>query len=96
MENTVALSTTEGEYVSLSSTAQESLWIRKLNLELGKPPEGLTSILEDNQAVIIMAKNPQFHGRAKHIDIRHYFIREQISDATIKTQVLSYTRDGHR
>ena len=83
-QNTVALSSAEAEYVALSSAAQESLWMRRLNSELGNPPEGPTIILEDNQSAIAMAKNPQFHGRAKHIDIRHHFIREQVSDGIIE------------
>ena len=30
-----------------------------------------------------MSKNPQFHGRAKHISIKYHFIREQVSDETV-------------
>ena len=41
-------------------------------------------IYEDNQAAICMAKNPRFHSRAKHIDIRHHFVREQLALGTIK------------
>ena len=69
-QDTVALSTAcaEAEYVALSSAAQESVWMRILN-ELGSSPDGPTVIFEDNQSTIAMAKNPQFHGRAKHIDI---------------------------
>ena len=33
--------------------------------------------MEDNQSAIAMAKNPQFHGCAKRIDIRHHFVREK-------------------
>ena len=73
----VALSTAEAEYVALSEAAQECLWLRQLELELECPPEDPTLIFEDDQSAIAMAKNPQFHGRAKHIDIRHYFVREQ-------------------
>ena len=65
--------------------------MRRLNSELGNPPEGPTTIFEDNQSTIAMAKNPQFHGRAKHIDIRHHFVREQVSDGTIK---LTYCPTG--
>ena len=63
------MSTTEAEYVALSNAAQESVWMRRLNSELENAPEGPTIILEDNQSAIAMAKNPQFHGRAKHIDL---------------------------
>jgi len=83
-QDTVALSTAEAEYVALSCAAQECVWMRRLNSELGNLPEGPTTILEDNQSSIAMAKNPQFHGRAKHTDIRHHFIREQVSDGTIE------------
>lgn len=83
-QNTVALSTAEAEYVALSSAAQECVWMRRLVAELGNPPGGPTIILEDNQSSIAMAKNPQFHGRAKHIDIKHHFIREQVSAGSIE------------
>ena len=41
---------------------------------------------EDNQSSIAMTKNPQFHGRAKHIDIRYHFVREQVALGTIKLE----------
>ena len=68
-QDTVALSTAEAEYVALSIAAQECVWMRRLLSELGNPPGGPTTILEDNQSSIATARNPQFHGRAKHIDI---------------------------
>ena len=82
-QGSVALSTAEAEYVALSSAAQETVWLRKLISELKNPPECPTVILEDNQSAIAMAKNPQFHGRSKHIDIKHHFIRERVSEKEI-------------
>ena len=82
-QDTVALSTAEAEYVALSSATQESVWMGRLNTELGNPLKGPVVILEDNQSTIAMARNPQFHGRAKHIDIRHHFVRERVRDGTI-------------
>ena len=43
-----------------------------------------TVINEDNQAAIIMSKNPQCHGRAKHISIKYHFVREQVNNDVIK------------
>ena len=77
-QDTVTLSTAEAEYVALSSATQECVWMRRLNSELGNPPKGPTTILEDNQFSIAVARNAQFHRRAKHIDIRHHFIREEV------------------
>ena len=85
-QSTVALSTAEAEYVALSAAVQECMWIQRLLSELGNPPHGPTTILEDNQSSIAMARNPQFHGRAKHIDIKHHFVREQVSNGSIKLQ----------
>ena len=72
------------EYVALSSAAQESMWMRRLNSELDNAPEGPITILNDNQSAISMAKNPHFHERAKHIDIWHHFITEQVYDGSIR------------
>ena len=43
-------------------------------------------LYEDNQSTIAMAKNPQFHGRAKHIEIKHHFVRDQVTRRTNKLQ----------
>ena len=55
-------------------------------MELGNSLETPTVIFEDNQSTIAMTKNPQFHGRAKHIDIKHHFIREQVSRGTVQLE----------
>ena len=80
----VALSTAEAEYVALSAAVQECIWLRQLEAELSSTNDVPTLIFEDNQSTIGMAKNPQFHGRAKHIDIRHHFVREQLAHGTIQ------------
>ena len=40
-------------------------------------------IMEDNQSAIEMARNPKYHSRTKHIDIRHHFIRDQVEAGNI-------------
>ena len=59
---------------------------RQLTTELGNLPETATVIYEDNQSAISMTKNPQYHGKAKHIAIKYHFICEQVSDGTAKLQ----------
>ena len=92
-QDTVALSTAEAEYVALSSAVQECVWMRRLLSELGNPSGGPTTVLEDNQSAIAMARNPQFHGGAKHIDIKHHFVRERVSDGLIE---LKFCPNGGR
>ena len=65
----VALSTAEAEYVALAEAAQEAVWLKQLNEDLTGKSEPVM-IHEDNQSAIAIAKNPQFHGRVKHINIK--------------------------
>ena len=80
---TVALSTTEAEYVALSTATQEAIWLRRLLTDVGGPLEEPIVINEDNQGAIAMAKNPVGHARTKHIDIRYHFVREGVQNGAI-------------
>jgi hypothetical protein len=82
-QSCVALSTAEAEYMALASAAQEAVWIQQLVGEIQDKPAKSITIYEDNQSSIQMAKNPQFHGRAKHIGIKYHFIREQTEKGTV-------------
>jgi hypothetical protein len=86
---TVALSTAEAEYMSLASAGQTAIWFRQLLADLGFRQDKATVIFEDNQGCIAMAKNPVSHERTKHIDIKYHFIRELVSNETIKVEYLS-------
>ena len=56
-QSTGSKSTTEAEYVSLSSAAQEAIWLRRLMKDLGRQMDAPTTIYEDNQGAIELAKN---------------------------------------
>ena len=60
------------------------LWLRQLYKEFNGELKDPTTIFEDNQAAIKLAKNPQYHGRTKHISIKYHFVREQVSNGTIQ------------
>ena len=80
---TVALSTTEAEYIALCATAQEVVWLRRLLSELGVQMFNPTEVMEDNQGAIAMGRNPVNHNRTKHIDIRYHYVREAVDDGII-------------
>ena len=64
--------------------ARTVVWMRQLTADLnGEPATEPTVVFEDNQAAIAMAKNPQFHGRSKHISIKYHFVRDKVNDGTI-------------
>ncbi|GKE45824.1 hypothetical protein Tco_1473108 [Tanacetum coccineum] len=74
-QEVVALSSGEAEYIAVTSAACQAVWLRRLLNDLHKEQQGSTIILCDNKATIAMTKNPAFHNRTKHIDIRYHFIR---------------------
>lgn len=82
----VTLSTAEAEYVALSTATQEAVWIRKLLSDFGVSQSQATTIMEDNQGAICLAKNPVTHSRSKHIDVRYHYIREALNDGIIDLQ----------
>lgn len=82
----MALSTAEAEYVALTTAAQEEMWLRQLTTD---GPIEATMTFYGNQAAICIAKDPQFHGRAKHIGIKYHFIWEQVNNGTVE---LNYCR----
>ncbi|XP_067045549.1 uncharacterized protein [Acropora muricata] len=72
---TLAKSSTEAEYVALSSATQEAVWLRSLMGDLGRQLDALTIIYEDNQGAIELAKNAKYLNRTKQIDICHHFVK---------------------
>jgi len=86
---TVALSTTEAEYVALSAAVQEAVWLRKVLSDLNLPMSEPTTLREDNQGAIAMTKNPIAHGRTKHIDIRYHYVKEAVENGVISLEYCS-------
>ncbi|GJY35758.1 hypothetical protein Tco_0421136 [Tanacetum coccineum] len=71
----VANSTTEAEYIDASSCCGQVLWIQNQLLDYGYNFVH-TKIYIDNKSTICIVKNPVFHSKINHIEIRHYFIRD--------------------
>ncbi|KAF1318440.1 Gag-pol polyprotein, partial [Globisporangium splendens] len=87
-QRSVALSSTEAEYMALSEATQEAVWLKGILCEPGEhSSDRPVKVFEDNQGSIALAKNPEFHKRTKHIDIRYHFVREKVEDDQV---VLEY------
>lgn len=89
---TVALSTVEAEYMAASNASKEAIWLRVLLEDLGFKQTLATIIHGDNQGCITLSRNPVAHSCAKHIDIRHHFIRERIANSEVDLRYCS-TKD---
>ncbi|GMF51924.1 unnamed protein product [Phytophthora fragariaefolia] len=77
-EKTVALHTTEAEYMALSLLVQEVVHHRQMLKELMVDQKEPTEVYVDNESAKKLASNAAFHSRTKHIDVRHHFIRERV------------------
>lgn len=89
LQNTVALSTAEAEYMALCSAVQEAVYLRRLLADLGFEQQEGTIIHEDNQSCIAMAENPVFHARSKHIAMRYHFTREKVASGEVRIKYLA-------
>ena len=81
---TVSLSTTEEEYKASTLAAQECIWLRRLFEDMFEPINKSITIYGDNQSAIRLANNLVFHGRTKHTELEHHFIREKVLDGTVE------------
>ena len=79
----VALSSTEVEYIARAHTAKEVIWLRRLLAELGIPDHNQTTLHMDNQSTMAIAKNPQFHDWTKHIEVQHHFLQHKVKEEEI-------------
>ncbi|KAI5345722.1 hypothetical protein L3X38_013599 [Prunus dulcis] len=70
-QSTMALSTAAVEYILATSTACEAVWIRRILADLRQEQNTPTNLYCDNMSTIVMTKNPVFHSRSKHIELRH-------------------------
>ncbi|GKA60114.1 hypothetical protein Tco_0759427 [Tanacetum coccineum] len=68
-------STTGAEYIAASNCYGQVLWIQNQLLDYGYNFMQ-TKIRIDNESTICIVKNPVFHSKTKHIEIRHHFIRD--------------------
>nr|GEX08645.1 copia protein [Tanacetum cinerariifolium] len=71
------ISTTEAEYIALSGCCAQVLWMRSQLSDYGFKFNTIPPYC-DNQSAIALSCNSVQHSRSKHIDIHHYFIKEQV------------------
>lgn len=90
-QKTVALSSTEAEYMAISDSAKEAISLRNFLKEMKAPVPGPTTIFNDNQSAEKLAANPVHHNRTKHIDVRYHFVREAQQNGLIQIQYMPTT-----
>lgn len=90
-QSTVALSSTEAEYMALAEAICEEKWIRNLLQELGVECKKPTKIYEDNQSCIAIAEASHENKRMKHVDVKYNFIRDVILNHEVQLEYIPTT-----
>jgi len=87
LQATVATSSMQSEYQAMYAGMQELVWIRGVMTEIGlqilvsKP----SPFFLDSQSAEDLAKNPVYHKRSKHIEIKYHWIREHVNPDMFNT-----------
>ena len=82
LQSVVALSTTEAEYIALTEAVKEAKWLSGLVFEFGLKQDSVC-IGCDSSSAIQLCKNPKYHERTKHIDVRLHFVRVEIANGVV-------------
>lgn len=88
-QKSVSLSTTESEYIAASQCVKELIWLRSIFHEILDEKTLKFHLYMDNQSAIRLVKNPEFHKRTKHIDVRYHFIREKYEENKFTLEYIS-------
>ena len=75
LQKTTALSTTEAEIIAASEGAKELVWLNRLSELLSDFARKTPVLYIDNASAIKLTKNPEYHQRSKHIEVRHFYVR---------------------
>ena len=82
-QDCVALSSCEAEIVAASEASKEAISLSGLASELGLHDDSPIDLSMDNQSGIHVSYNPEHHGRMKHVERRHFFVREKVEPADV-------------
>eukprot|EP00804_Cyclotella_cryptica_P026704 CCRYP_007930-RA/>CCRYP_007930-RA protein AED:0.29 eAED:0.29 QI:0/0/0/1/0/0/2/0/219 len=78
LQVTVALSSTEAEFMAATDAGKMILFIWSILWDLGIPQQAATILYEDNDACTAMANKQKSTSRTRHRDIRYFALSEWV------------------
>jgi hypothetical protein len=85
----IAMSSTEAEIIAASAASQDLIWIQRVLQDLSTSAIEPTNLLIDNEGAEALERDNKINKRTKHIDLRHLFIRDQLSKGLLTVQHVS-------
>lgn len=90
-QSCIALSTMEAEYIACCASVQEAVWLRRFlkHLTFVKSAHEPIHIWSDSTAALAFAKDPKYHGRTKHIEMKFHYVRDMIGKKKVVLKHIS-------
>ena len=96
MQTEIALSTTEAEYIALSQSMRDLIPLRSILMDLSKVmnvnpelPVTHSTVFEDNNGALELARAPKYRPRTKHIAIKYHHFREHVKNKSIRVEAIN-------
>jgi hypothetical protein len=70
--------------LNTSFVSREVVWLRKLLAGLFDLELEPTLIYCDNQSCVKLSKNPVFHDKSKHIEIKYHYILDMVQRGAVE------------
>ena len=77
-QESIALSSCESEIVALSEATKDMVYFRKLISGLDSAVTDPSDLKTDNQGARALSYNPEHHDKTKHVERRHFFVRDMV------------------
>ena len=87
-QKSIALSSCEAEIIALSEAAKDVVYLRRLVAGLGDAEPSSTQLSTDSQSARDISYNPEHHDRMKHVERRHYFVRDMVESLKIEVPLV--------
>ncbi|GJR88833.1 copia protein [Tanacetum coccineum] len=82
-QKSTAISSIEAEYISLSGCCAQILWMRSQLTDYGFQFNTIPLYCDNKSEIALCCNNVQ-HSRAKHINVRYHFIKEQVENGIME------------
>ena len=89
LQPTVALSSTESEFIAASEAGKLGLYLRHILGELSLPPNHATPLYEDNEAAIALANSKRPTRRTQHMEILHFALLDWVETDQLLLSAIS-------
>ena len=83
LQSTVALSTTEVEYMAMMEAMKKAIWLQGFLDNLGID-QNLLNINYDSMSAIYLTKKQVYHAKKKHIYVSFHFVQEILDEGDIE------------